>query len=217
MATYKAVMMLTLEYTSSTWLRLHPELASESHAERSFYGYRRIHTRHKLTTSAWRNTHTSHTQAPAAPRLTIQTENTTSITPPTQTYNILHHSKAETLSLIMPTTQQTFTQTSYSHNNRHKSKHVPYTHIYCLYRYLATRVNNKILRTLPTHISYPKKYFTTSLIAPLSHPEQSRCQFTAINIMPLCNHIISSTGSTYAPHCHPWIYGQTPLEWHTTG
>ena len=25
-------------------------------------------------------------------------------------------------------------------------------------------------------------------------------------------HTISSTSPTYAPHCHPWIYGQTPLE-----
>ena len=36
-----------------------------------------------------------HTQAPTAPRVTIQTENTTSITPLTQTYNILQHSKAK--------------------------------------------------------------------------------------------------------------------------
>ena len=25
-------------------------------------------------------------------------------------------------------------------------------------------------------------------------------------------HTISSTAPTYAPHCHPWICGQTPLE-----
>ena len=42
-----------------------------------------------------RNTHTSLTRAPAAPRLTIQTGNTTSIIPPTQTYNLFHHSKAK--------------------------------------------------------------------------------------------------------------------------
>ena len=39
------------------------------------------------------NTHTSHTRAPTAPRLTIQTKYITSITP--QTYNILQHSKAK--------------------------------------------------------------------------------------------------------------------------
>ena len=26
-------------------------------------------------------------------------------------------------------------------------------------------------------------------------------------------HIISSTSPTYAPHCHPWICGQTPPKW----
>ena len=36
-----------------------------------------------------------YTRAPTAPRLTIQTENTTSITSPTQTHNILQHSKAK--------------------------------------------------------------------------------------------------------------------------
>ena len=35
-------------------------------------------------------------RALTAPRVTIQTENTTSITPLTQTYNILQHSKAKT-------------------------------------------------------------------------------------------------------------------------
>ena len=34
-------------------------------------------------------THTSHTRAPTPPRVTIQTKNTTSITPLTQIYNIL--------------------------------------------------------------------------------------------------------------------------------
>ena len=54
---------------------------------------------------------TSHIQAPAAPRITVQTENTTPITPLTQTYNILQHSKAKTLSLTTAATQQTFPQT----------------------------------------------------------------------------------------------------------
>ena len=59
-----------------------------------------------------RNTHTPHTRAPTAPRLTIQTENTTSITSPTQTHNIFQHSKAKkTLFLTTAATQQTFPQT----------------------------------------------------------------------------------------------------------
>ena len=50
--------------------------------------------------------------ASTAPRLTIQTENTTSITYTTQTNNILQHSKAQkTLFLTTAATQQTFPQT----------------------------------------------------------------------------------------------------------
>ena len=56
---------------------------------------------------------TKHSQSPyTAPRLTIQTENTTSITSSTQTHNILQHFKAKkTLFLTTTTTQQTFPQT----------------------------------------------------------------------------------------------------------
>ena len=39
------------------------------------------------------------------------------------------------------------------HDNRHKNKHAPYTYIYIVSRHLATRGNNKILRTPPPHIS----------------------------------------------------------------
>ena len=57
------------------------------------------------------------------------TGNTTSITPLTQTYNMLQHSNAKKpLSLTTADTQQ------HSHNyyNRYKNKHAPYTYIYCL-------------------------------------------------------------------------------------
>ena len=77
-----------------------------------------MHTRHKHTTYACQNTHTSHIRALTAPRLTIQTEgNTSPITSHTQTYNILQHSKAQTthspppLSSTTAATQQIFPQT----------------------------------------------------------------------------------------------------------
>ena len=38
----------------------------------------------------------------------------------------------KTLFLTTAATQQTFPQTPHSHYNRHKNKHAPYTHIYCL-------------------------------------------------------------------------------------
>ena len=56
-----------------------------------------MYTRHKHTTSAWLNTHTSYTRIPTAPRLTIQTGNTTSISSPT--YNILQLQGKKTLNL----------------------------------------------------------------------------------------------------------------------
>ena len=52
--------------------------------------------------------------------------------PYTNTQYTLALQRKKTLSLTMPVTQQTFSQTPHSHYNRHKSKHAPYTHIYCL-------------------------------------------------------------------------------------
>ena len=73
-------------------------------------------------------------------------------------YNIYHipihkHSKdQEPLSSTTAATLQTLTQTPLSHYNIYKNKLAPYTHIYCIL-HLATRGNNKILRTPPLHIS----------------------------------------------------------------
>ena len=77
------------------------------------------------------NTHTSHTRAPTAPRVTIQIENTTSITPLTQTYNILQHSKAQNPIYLATAATQ---------------------HTSIVSRHLATIDNNTILRTRPPHI-----------------------------------------------------------------
>ena len=111
-----------------------------------------MHTRYKHTTYAWRNTHTPHTRAPTAPRLTIQTENTTSITSPTQTHNILQHSKAKKNTIFnngryttnIPTDPHTVTSTDIKTKMRH-------IHTSIVSRHLATRGNNKILRTPPPH------------------------------------------------------------------
>ena len=86
-----------------------------------------MHTKHKHTSSARRNTHTPHTRAHTAPRLTIQTENTTSITSPTQAHNILQQSNAK--------------------------KNMRHIHTSIVSRHLAIWGNNKILRTPPPHIS----------------------------------------------------------------
>ena len=110
-------------------------------------------TRHKHTTSAWRNTHTSHTRAPTASLLTIQTENTASITSLTQTYNMLQHSKAQTHYLQQrPLHNKHSHRPPDSHYNGHKTN-MRHIHAYIVFRHLVTRCNHKILRTPPLHIS----------------------------------------------------------------
>ena len=64
--------------------------------------------------------------------------------------------------------------------------------------HLATRGNNKILRTPPPHISSSEERLTASLVAPLSNSEQislpqiihtqSRHQITSITTMPPLQH-----------------------------
>ena len=130
MATYKAVLRPALEYASSVWS---PIASSTSINKLQVMQNAALRT----ATGCTQDTNIQHlhdeTRAPTAPRLTIQTENTTSITSPTQTHNKLQHSKAKkTLFLTTAATQQTFPQTPHSHYNRHKNKHAPYTYIYCL-------------------------------------------------------------------------------------
>ena len=79
----------------------------------------------------------------------------TSITSPTQTHNILQHSKAKKTTIFnngryttnIPTDTHTVTTTDIKTNMRHI-----YTSI--VSRHLATRGNNKILRTPPPHTMY---------------------------------------------------------------
>ena len=80
-----------------------------------------------------RNTHTSHTRPPTAPRVTIQTENTSSITS--------HHLHKHTPYIITPSLNllQQCPPPKYCHSppppplhyNGNSIKHAPYTHIYC--------------------------------------------------------------------------------------
>ena len=84
----------------------------------------------------------------------MQTENTPSITSTTQTHNILQHSKAKKNTILnngryttnIPTYPHTVTTTDIQTNMRH-------IHTSIVSRHLATRCNNKILRTPPPHIS----------------------------------------------------------------
>ena len=99
-------------------------------------------------------THTSHTRAPTAPCLTIQIENTTSITSTIQTHTILQHSNAQNHTIFnngryttnIPTDPYIVTTTRHKTNMRH-------IHTSIVSRHIATGGNNKILRTPPPHIS----------------------------------------------------------------
>ena len=128
-----------------------------SHAERSIENCHRMHTRHKCTTSVWRNTLTSHTRAPTSPRLTIQTENTTSIT---QTYNILQDSKVKkAISSTTPNTQQAFPTDPHTVTTTDIKINMRHIQTYIVSGHLVTRGNNKILRTPPQQISSSEEIF----------------------------------------------------------
>ena len=101
---------------------------------------------------------------------------------------------------------------------------MPNTYIYCLSRHLATRANNKILHTPPPHIGTSEEILPRLTCRTLAQLRTHKSPFlksylhkvdTKLPLMscPLCNthtKILSSTAPTYAPHCHPWICGQTP-------
>ena len=122
----------------------------------------------------------------------------------------------------IPTDPHTVTTTDIKTNLRH-------IHTSIVSRHLATRCNNKILRTPSPHTSSSEERFTVSLVAPLPNSKQtnlpsSNHTYTKSTTKHIhhhyapsvtsthTTHIISSTAPTYAPHCHPWVCGQNP-EW----
>ena len=132
MATYKAVMRPALEYASSVWspiaslTSINKLQVMPNAALRTATGCTQdtnIQHLHDETL-----THPPHTRAPTAPHITIQTENTTSITSPTQTHNILQHSKVKKAHYCYqrPLHNKRYHRPPHSHYNRHK--HAPYTY-----------------------------------------------------------------------------------------
>ena len=125
MATYKAVMRPALQYASSIWS---PLASSTSINKLQVMQNAALRTATGCT-QTYNICMTKH--SPTAPRLTMQTENTASITFTTQTHNILQHSKAKkTLFLTTPATQETFPQTP-TQSLQQTNKHAPCTYIYC--------------------------------------------------------------------------------------
>ena len=96
-------------------------------------------------------------------------------------------------------------------------------------RDLVTRGNNKILLLPPPHITSSEEILprlTRRTIALLrtnkppflkvyytkSTPNHIQHHYASSATLTYTTHIIYSTSPTYAPHCHPWICGQTPPE-----
>ena len=165
--------------------------------------------------------HTSHTRTPTAPHVTIQTENTTSITSLTHTYNILQHSKAQKPTIFNNGRYTTNIPTDpYS---RHKTN-MHHIHTPIVSRHLATRGNNKILRTPLPHISSSEEILTRLTRRTISQLRTNKCSnhtytkstpnrihhhYAPFVTLAYTTHIISSSAPTYASYCHPWICGQT--------
>ena len=169
--------------------------------------------------SALRNTRTSHTRAPTAPRLTVQTENTTSITSPTQTYfktpMLKHYLQQRPPHNKHPTEPHTLTTTDIQSSMSH-------IHTSIVSRHLATIGNNKILRTPPPLIMRSEDIFPPSLFAPLPNSEQINhplLNYTYTTSTP--NHIhhhyalfvtLSHTQHTYSLQRHHMYTMLSPLD-----
>ena len=109
----------------------------------------------------------------------------------------------------------TVTTTDIKTNMRH-------IHTSIVSRHLATRGNNKILRTPPPHISSTEERLprlTRRTLAQLrtNNLPFSNHTYTKSTPKRIHHHYAPSLTSThtthtitYAPHCHPWICGQTP-------
>ena len=162
-------------------------------------------------------THTPHTRAPTAPSLTIQTQHpshplhkhtTYFNTPRVKIYTIFNSCRYIT---NIPTDPHTVTTTHIKTNMRH-------IHTSIVSRHLATRGNNKILRTPPPHISRTEERlprFTRRTLAQLrtnkspflkSYLHKVEAKTHPSPLCPLCN---IHTHDTY--HLFNCTHLHTPL------
>ena len=160
MATYKAVMRPALEYASSIW----SSLASSTSINKLQVMQ---NTALRTAPGCTQDTNIQHLHDETLilpihdnPQLRAsQYKQKTYITPLTQTYNILQHSKAlKTQSLTTAATQQTFPQTPHSHYNRHKNIHILSLGIYpqeAIQNTAHTSTTHHQLYTSPSHSSHP--------------------------------------------------------------
>ena len=229
MATYELFVRPAMEYASSIWS---PLASSTSINKLQVLQNAALRTATGCTqdTNIQHMHDTSHTLAPTARRVTIQTKtqhpshpfhkHTTYFnTPRLKKCTIFNNGRSTT---NIPTDPHTITTTDIKTNMRH-------IHTSIVSRHLAIRSNNKILRTPPPHISSSEEILPASLVAPLPNSEQInhpssnqiytkstpnhiRHYYTPSITLTHTTHIISLTAPTYEPHCQPWICVQTPPE-----
>ena len=234
MATYKAVMTQALEYASSVWSHIASSTSinklqvMKNAALRTATGCTQgtnIQHMHDETLTLPIHEHlqlhaSQYKQKTQHPSLPLHKHTTYFNTPRLK----------KPLFLTTAATQQTFPQTPpHTVTTTDIKTSMCHIHTSIVSRHLATRGINKILRTLPPHISSSEERLPASLVAPLSNSEQTNLpssNHTYTKSTPKhihhhyapsvtsthTTHIIYSTAPTYAPHCHPWICGQTPPE-----
>ena len=123
--------------------------------------------------------------------------------------------KTPFLTTNIPTNPHTIATTDIKTNMRH-------IHTYIVARHLATRGNNKILRTPPPHIissdeilprlirrtlaqlRINKSLFLKSYLLKSRRPNHIHHHYAPSVTLTHTTHINSSTSPTYAPHCHPY-------------
>ena len=143
--------------------------------------------------------------------------------PYTSTYNsTLHNTNtkfqgSKTQSSTTAAIHQTFLQTETQSPQQTYITNIRHKHTSILSRHLATRDNYKILRTPPPHLSNSDGILPSSLVTPLPYPEQinhhlSNNTYAKSTPNHIYHHYAPSVTPTYAPRCHSWICGQTPLE-----
>ena len=195
MAIYKAVMRLALEYASSVWSPITSTTSINKLQVMQNVALRNV-------TGCTQDTNIQHLHdetltLPIHEHLQLQAsqykqktqhplhplhKHTTYFNTPKQKKTIFNQGRYTT---NIPTDPHTVTTTDIKTNMHH-------IHTSIVSRHLATRGNNTILRPPPPHISNIHHHYTPSVTS--THT----------------THIIYSTAPTYAPHCHPWICGQTP-------
>ena len=231
MATYKAVMRPALEYASSVWSPIASstsinklQVMQKQHWElpKGCTQVTNIQHLHDETLilpihehlQFHASQHKQKTQHPSHPLHKL----TTYINTPDK--NSLSLTTAATQNIS--TYPHTITTTDIKTNVRH-------IHTSIVFMHLDTRGNNKILRTPPPHTSSSEERLPRLTRRTLAQLRTNKSPFlksylhkvdakTHHHYAPCVTsthttHIISSTAPAYAPHCHPWICGQTPPGW----